>query len=106
VTNLPPLSGPSRTFVFDRELSFRVVDYTKNSRFVLYDNGAFALHYVTLGDFKYHGRYTEANSVVTFDFGGAPDGANGTLEGNSLTVRYSLNMKMADFEDAVYVLVP
>ena len=40
---IPPLSGPSRTYVFDHELLYRVSDYTKNSRFVLYDSGAFAL---------------------------------------------------------------
>src|SRR5262249_2761905 len=31
----PPLSGPSRTFIFDREVSDPVRDYTKASRFVL-----------------------------------------------------------------------
>jgi hypothetical protein len=39
----PPLSGASRTFNFARELSYRVSEYTKASRFVLYDNGAFVL---------------------------------------------------------------
>jgi hypothetical protein len=32
--------------------------------------------------------------------------ATGTLKGNSLTVQYDWSMRMADFEDAVYVLVP
>jgi hypothetical protein len=41
----PPLSGPSRTFVFDRELKYRVSDYTRKSSFMLYDNGAFVLRY-------------------------------------------------------------
>ena len=39
----PSLSGPSRTFLFRGELSYRVRDYTKQSRFVLYDNGAFVV---------------------------------------------------------------
>jgi hypothetical protein len=43
--SFPPLSGPSRTFVFDRELTHAVQDYTKNSRFVLYDTGGFVLQY-------------------------------------------------------------
>src|SRR6516165_5800412 len=30
----PPLSGPSRTFVFDHALSYSVSNYTKNSQFV------------------------------------------------------------------------
>src|SRR4030095_17000680 len=38
--NFPPLSGPSRTFVFDGEVSYRVRDYTRNYRFVLSDYGA------------------------------------------------------------------
>src|SRR5688572_25522735 len=43
--SFPPLSGPSRTFIFDGELSYRVRDFTRQSRFVLYDNGAFVLQY-------------------------------------------------------------
>ena len=39
--DFPPLSGPSRTFIFDGELSYPVSDFTRESRFVLYDNGAF-----------------------------------------------------------------
>jgi hypothetical protein len=42
-TIFPPLSGPSRTFIFDRERPYPVSEYTRNSRFVLYDNGAFVL---------------------------------------------------------------
>jgi hypothetical protein len=37
------LAGPSRTFTFNHELSFPVSGYTKQSRFVLYDDGAFVL---------------------------------------------------------------
>ena len=44
----PPLSGSSRTFIFARELSYRVSDYTKASRFVLYGNGAFVLQFAGL----------------------------------------------------------
>ena len=49
-THFPPLSGPSRTFSFDRALSYSVSDYTKKSRLVLYDNGAFVLQYPSLGE--------------------------------------------------------
>jgi hypothetical protein len=49
-TIFPPLSGPSRTFIFDRELSYPVTAYTRNSHFVLYDNGAFVLQYPSLGE--------------------------------------------------------
>jgi hypothetical protein len=82
------LSGPSRTFVFDRELSYRVSNYTKESRFVLYDNGAFVLQYVGLGG-GYRGGYTEANGVIVFEWEGwsaaGPWGATGTVKGDSLT---------------------
>ena len=106
----PPLSGPSRTFVFDRELSYRVSDYTKMSRFVLYDNGAFVLQYPSLGQGGYRGGYKDANGVTTFEWEGwsvaGPWGASGTLEGDALTVQYNQMMQLSDFEDAVYVLIP
>ena len=106
----PPLSGPSRTFVFDRELSYRVRDYTKNSRFVLYDNGAFVLQYPTLGEGGYRGGYEDAHGVITFEWEGwstaGPWGATGTLKGDSLTVQYNETMQHTDFEAALYVLMP
>jgi hypothetical protein len=101
------LSGPSRTFVFDHELSYRVRDFTKNSRFVFYDNGAFVLQYAGIGD--YRGGYTEANGVITLEWEGwsvaGPWGATGTLKGDSLTVQYNEIMQLSDFEDAVYTLM-
>lgn len=100
----PPLPGPSRTFVFDRELSHQVTDYTRRSRVVLYDSGAFELQYPSLG-VGYRGRHKDANGVITFEWDGTGGwDATGTLEGDSLTVRYNLNMQLSDFEDAVYVL--
>jgi hypothetical protein len=106
-TNLPPLSGSSRTFSFDRELSYPVRDYTKGSRFVLYDNGAFVLQYEGLGD--YRGTYTEADGVIRFEWEGwsvaGPWGATGTVKDDLLTVRYNVIMQLDDFEDAVYSLV-
>jgi hypothetical protein len=104
----PPLSGPSRTFVFDHELAYAVRDYTRKSRIVLYDNGAFVLRYEGIGD--YRGGYTVANGVITFEWEGwsaaGPWGATGTIRGDSLTVEYNFIMQLTDFEDAVYALVP
>jgi hypothetical protein len=82
-TSFPPLSGPARVFGFDHQLSRPVTDYTKNSRYVLYDNGAFALQSLNASD--YH---------------------TGTLDGKSLTIQYNDVMILNDFEDAVYVLMP
>jgi hypothetical protein len=105
-SNFPPLSGLSRTFVFNHELTYRLTDYTKQSRFVLYDNGAFVLQYVSLG-LEYRGGYTESNGVITFQWEGWSTagawGATGTLKDGSLTVQYNLIMQLSDFEDAVYV---
>jgi hypothetical protein len=83
-----------------------VSNYTKESRFVLYDNGAFVLQYVGLGG-GYRGGYTEANGVIVFEWEGwsaaGPWGATGTVKGDSLTVQYNLIMQLTDFEDAAYV---
>ena len=109
-TNFPPLSGPSRIFVFERALAFPVSEYTKKSRFVLYDNGAFVLQYPTLGEGGYRGRYEEAHNGITFDWEGrntaGPWGATGTLEDGKLIVQYNQIMQWSDFEDAVYALTP
>ena len=103
--SFPPVSGQARIFVFDRELSYAVQDYTRNSRFVLYASGGFVLQYAGRGE--YLGRYTEANGVVTFDWDGwslaGPWGATGSLTDDSLTIRYNVIMQLTDFEDAVYV---
>jgi hypothetical protein len=105
-TDRPPLSGPFRTFSFERNLLHPVAGYTNNSRFVLYDTGAFVLRYE---GGEYRGRYTEANGDIVFDWEGwsvaGPWGAIGTLKGDLLTVQYNLIMQLSDFEDAVYVLV-
>ena len=105
--HFPALSGLSRTFTFDHELTYRLSDYTKQSRFVLYDNGAFALQYVSLG-IEYRGGYTESNGLITFQWEGwstaGPWGATGTLKDGSLTVQYNLIMQLSDFEDAGYGL--
>jgi len=98
-----PPSGPARVFTFDHELSYSVRDYTKNSRFVLYDSGAFDLDYPGGG---YGGSWTDANGVITFEWKGwsaaGPWGATATLQGDTLTVRYNIVMQLTDFEDAAY----
>ncbi len=98
--SFPPLSGPARTFVFERA-DHRVAEYTEKSRFVLYDNGAFALQYPTLGG-QYRGSYKEENGLITFAWADYGSGATGRLDGNSLKVEYVVMMQMSDFEDAVY----
>ena len=108
--NFPPLSGPSRTFTFDHELTYRVSDYTKHSRFVLYDTGGFLLQYTSLTGDGYRGGYTQTDGTITFDWEGwsvaGPWAATGTVTDGTLTVRYNDIMQWTDFEDAVYRLTP
>lgn len=120
---LPPLEGPSRIFIFDAELTYRLRsgnpnvwsvnprEYTRESRFVLYDNGAFALQYPSLGDGAYRGQYRDEGGALMFLFGERRSifdlrvNATGTFKGDSLTIQYEVGMHHADFEDAVYVLM-
>jgi hypothetical protein len=108
------LEGPSRTFVFDRERLYPVSEYTKRTRFVLYDNGAFELQFLNSGGEYRHGlrgKYQDQNGLLTFEWeNSGRDGpwgwaAAGTLQGDSLIVRYNTAMWGADFEDAIYVLM-
>jgi hypothetical protein len=101
---VPPASGPARTFDFAGPLSYPVSGYTQASKYVLYENGAFALQY-SAG--QYIGSYHEERGDIIFRF--ADDSrweARGTLNGDRLGVRYNQNMELSDFENAVYSRVP
>jgi hypothetical protein len=108
--DFPPLSGPFRTFVFEQGTGRRVSDYTRQSRFLLYDNRAFALQYPSPPPGgEYRGEYSESNGVITFEWKDSwnaafPWGATGRLQDGLLTVQYNLMMQMTDFEDAAYRL--
>lgn len=108
-THFPTASGPARSFTFDHVAGRNAADYTQHSRFVLYDNGAFVLEYLSLGG-QYRGGYTESNGVITFEWEGwsvaGPWGATGTLRDGLLDVKYNEVMYWTDFEDAVYRLTP
>jgi len=79
------------------------------SRYILYENGALGLQFSGLrfGFFEYAGKYSRADSLITFSFNDSntagPWEATGTLRGDSLSVRYNIVMGMADFVDGVYV---
>jgi hypothetical protein len=52
----PPLTKPARIYVFEKELSYHVREWTTGSRFVLYDDGTFSLQYLySLGQHEYKG---------------------------------------------------
>ena len=98
----PDVSEPARIFVA----------VYGPSRYVLYDDGRFALQYSSANQsfFEYRGVYKEANALITFEWEGwstaGPWGATGSLSGDSLTVRYNLIMQLSDFEDGVYIRTP
>jgi hypothetical protein len=79
------------------------------SRYVLYDDGTFALQYSSANFpfFEYHGTYSGNNGRIDFDWEGwsttGPWGATGTLTEDSLSVKYNFIMLMSDFEDGAYV---
>ncbi len=106
-TSFPPASGAARIFNFLSQSSYMVSGYTTRSRYLLYDNGSFGLQFSDNGGFEYRGRYTEVNSVITFEWEGwstaGPWGASATLRGDTLKVAYNLIMSLSDFEDAVYL---
>ena len=86
-------------------------DIHLQSRYALYDDGTFELQFVGAGQsFQYLGRWTRADSLVTFDWDGwslaGPWGATGALEGDRLVVKYNSVMMMSDFVDGAYVRSP
>lgn len=107
-----PTGGSARVFDY-ASAAAPASDYTRTSRFVLYDNGTFELQLVDPSSGKIvvnSGRYVEVSGVVNLDWDGSsnagPWGATGTVDGTSLTVQYNSIMELSGFEDAVYVLAP
>jgi hypothetical protein len=104
----PPVSRPARIYLFADAASYPVSEITVGSRYVLYDDGTFALQYLrSRGSSEYRGTYKEANGLLTFEWEGwsaaGPWGATALLGDDSLTVRYNLIMELTDFENAVYL---
>lgn len=96
-----PSSAPSARYQFIGPLSYAVSGYTAESSYEL-NRGQFTFRYGSLGT-SYVGTYQQEGSHVDFRF--AVDGrwdAVGTLNGDSLEVRYNEIMGLTDFEDAVY----
>jgi len=108
IGSYPPITGPGRIFVYRDSPYPRVQDYTLNSRFVLYDDGHFALQFDRPAPGgEYRGTYAVNGRTVDFKWEGwsvaGPWGADATLEGDVLSVRYNLIMQLTDFEDANYL---
>ena len=114
--SLPPAPAPApfpvegaRVFVYASARG-AVMPYTLASRFVLHDNGTFALQYLSgsQGSNEYRGTYTEVDGLVTFHWEGWSTagswGATGVLTGDSLAVTFNMIMLLSDFENATYTL--
>ena len=106
-TGNPPIIGTPPPFpsVSEPARIYNAVDspYTPmhgSSRYVLYDDGTFALQYGSpnYAFFEYRGTYEEANDLITF--GGE---WTGWFSGDSLAVRYTERMHHSDFLDGVYI---
>jgi hypothetical protein len=109
-SDFPAVLRPARIYLFASGL-YPVHEWTSGSRYVLYDDGTFALQYLrSAGSAEYRGTYTEANGLLRFQWQANQNvfapwrPATGTLTDDSLTVRYDVIMIMDDFEDAVYLL--
>lgn len=80
------------------------------TRYVLYGDGRFEMQFSSYnyGVFSYTGRYSQNGTVLTFEWDGwsvaGPWGASGTLDGDTLHVRYNDVMMWTDFIDGPYVL--
>jgi hypothetical protein len=109
-TSFPTVSGAAGVFYFLNQASYPVRGYTTSSRYILYDNGKFALQYGAYSGLEYRGSYTKVDSLITFNWEGwstaGPWGATGRLKGDTLTVAFNIIMELSDFEDAVYLREP
>ena len=101
--DVPPLTGPSITYLFlSGRFSRPVAHYTATSQYVLYDNGAFALQ-IASPPSQTTGVYQQEGARVTFRFAVTSQWeATAILNGNKLEVQYNETMHGADFEDADY----
>jgi len=106
-TSFPPVSGAAGVFYFLNQASYPISGYTTRSRYILYDNGNFALQYDAYGGLEYRGSYQKVDSLITFNWEGWSTagswGATGILRDDTLTVAYNIIMELSDFEDAVYL---
>jgi hypothetical protein len=104
-----PVPPGQRVFGFDSSPHpWPVAPYTEESRYVLFDNGTFALQFPGA---EYRGRYSEADGRITFEWDASGPGpyqwmATGVLSGDGLTVTYNTWMGWADFENGLYIRIP
>ena len=108
----PALDRPATVFhevgaIYASVESYHYHQGTPYSRFVLYEDGDFALQFISprVGFFAYPGWYTRRDSVVSFRFVNTVTTwiAVGRVRGDSLLLRYNDYMLHSDFVDGSYV---
>jgi hypothetical protein len=83
----------------------RPAEMPQASRYVLHDDGTFALQFSSVEGFsEMRGRWARAGSQLAFDFDTwGVSAATATLVGDELAVKYGARMSINDFLDGVYV---
>jgi hypothetical protein len=80
-----------------------------STRYVLFSDSTFYLQFSSFrfGVTSSGGRYSRTDTTINFSWvigGGPPWDAVGTVRGDFLDIRYSINMLMSDFIDGTYML--
>jgi hypothetical protein len=104
--DFPPVSRPARIYVDPDPRPSSMHGSPVASRYVLFEDGTFALQYASANYpfFEYRGTYKEVGTVITFEWEACCAWyATGTLEGDSMTVEYSIHMVMSDFVNGKYL---
>ena len=106
---VPGTTPPAGIYAF-ADTGAAVASYTRASRFVLADDGRFALQYEGSGEYRGTFTYAETTGRITFAWEGwslaGPWEATGLLRGEVLTVSFNVIMQLTDFENATYMRVP
>lgn len=108
----PTVSNASAIYVGPEDLYDRFIPYHGSrlpTRYVLFSDSTFYLQFASFrfGVVTYGGRYSRTETTFNFSWengGGPPWDAVGTVRGDALDIRYSIDMLMSDFIDGAYVL--
>ena len=109
VPSFPAVAQAARIYVAARTTFYPYHGSPLASRYVLYEDGKFALQYSSANYpfFEYRGTYTQTGTNLVFDWEGwsvaGPWAATGEVSDETLKVAYNIIMQLSDFEDGVYL---
>jgi Tol biopolymer transport system component len=101
----PPGPGAGYPLLLRPGVAYVSTSLPSTSRYVLYEDSTFGVQFgSSYGFFEYPGKYSRADSVVSFlfDANAGRWTATGIVRGDSLIVIYNDEMHLDDFEDGVY----